>query len=161
MNGAGGNLEEGMSVVAEVWGFLTQIKDMWTMAVSTVLLHSGFQVLIKLSCFYFLVISFPLYICCIDKWQDEKKWPYIAQVKFRLDIRRSFFTERAAFAHSPRDVKRKLLVKYLAIVPSMEMISLGMFVGLDFWVQICSIEARFPADWCWYNADDTKIAPTS
>lgn len=43
----------------------------------------------------------------------------------------------------------------------MEFISLGMSVGLDFWVQICRTEARFPCAWCWYNADDKKIAPTS
>lgn len=64
------------------------------------------------------------------------------------------------FAHTLRDVEQKLLMKYLAITPPMEMISLGMFVGLDFWVQLCRIEARFPAVWCWCNADDTRIAPT-
>lgn len=66
----------------------------------------------------------------------------------------------AVFAHTLRDVEQKLLMKYLAITPPMEMISLGMFVGLDFWVQLCRIEARFPAVWCWCNADDTRIAPT-
>lgn len=63
--------------------------------------------------------------------------------------------------HSLRDLEQKLLLKYLAVIPPMETISLGMFVGLNFWVQICRIEARCPAAWCWYNADDKKIAPTS
>lgn len=46
--------------------------------------------------------------------------------------------------HRLRDLERKLMLKYLAVVPPMEIISLGMFVGLDFWVQICGIEARLP-----------------
>lgn len=65
------------------------------------------------------------------------------------------------FAHSLRDVEQKLLLKYPPVVLPMEMISFGMFVGLDFWVQICRIEARFSAAWCWYKADDTRIAPIS
>lgn len=62
---------------------------------------------------------------------------------------------------SLRDVEQKLLLNYLAVIPPMEIIGLGMFVGLDFWIQICRSEARFPAAWCWYNADDARIAPTS
>lgn len=49
------------------------------------------------------------------------------------------------FVHSVRDVEQKLLLKYLAIIPPMEIISFRVFVGLHFWVQICRIKARFPA----------------
>lgn len=88
------------------------------------------------------------------------QWGYLYSLEMNGGYTLCYFMW-IVFANSLRDVEQKLLLKYLAVIPPMEMISLGMFVGLDFWVQIYRIEARFPAAWCWYNADDTGIVPTS
>lgn len=87
-------------------------------------------------------------------------WWYFYSLEMNGGHTLCYFTW-VVFVHSLRDVEQKLLLNYLAVIPPMEIIGLGMFVGLDFWIQICRSEARFPAAWCWYNADDARIAPTS